>query len=222
MGVLEASVRPDSATDRQIAAFVGWLQRLVPTEERVGREGTESTGDPTRPADRAGLAALRRSLGRRPGEIPEACRYVDPLLPRWARGDAEEAFYLVAGLFGWHPEHRPGKDLGGSFAELAAAQRAAGIEPAGLERRFVALLDAHRDDLAEHLRHAVGLLRTNGVPLDYARLLSDVLRWEHPDRFVRRRWARSFWSRDPAGGEAAEADPPAFAAPGPPSRTRAD
>lgn len=206
MSASEAPIRRESATDRQIAAFVDWLQRLAPSEERAAggaADDADGTGKTPRSGNRAALAALRRSVGREPGEVVEACRYVDPLLPPWTTGKAEEAFYLVAGLFGWHPTNRTGKDLGGSFAELAAAQRAAGLEPAGVERRFVALLDADREDLPQHLRHAVSLLRTNGIPLDFARLLRDVLSWDHPDRFVRRRWARSFWSRDPGTGEAA-------------------
>lgn len=159
--------------------------------------------------DRAALAALRRGVGRAPGEVVEMCRYVDPRLPATARWDEEATYYLVAALFGWHPSHRPGKNLGGALAELAAAQRQKGNEPAGIERRIIALLDAHRDDLPTHLRHAVGLLRSAELPLDYALLLRHVDQWDHPQRFVQREWARAFWGRAAApGGEAVAGDSP--------------
>jgi CRISPR system Cascade subunit CasB len=71
----------------------------------------------------------------------------------------------------------------------------------GVERRFVALLAADRDDVDAHLRAAVGLLRQHDVPVNWLQLLRDLGAWERPDRDVQRRWARSFWgstSPDPS------------------------
>jgi CRISPR system Cascade subunit CasB len=39
----------------------------------------------------------------------------------------------------------------------------------------------------------VGLLRQHDVPVNWLQLLRDLGDWEHPDREVQRRWARSFW-----------------------------
>ena len=70
----------------------------------------------------------------------------------------------------------------------------------GVERRFVALLNSDEEDLPGRLRHAVGLLKSKDIPVDWRQLLSDLLRWEYADRQVHRRWSRDFW----AGGQALE------------------
>lgn len=77
---------------------------------------------------------------------------------------------------------------------LATRSRGEGGEP-GVERRFVALLNCHRDDLPAHLRHAVGLLKSKEIPVDWAELLHDILRWDSESRSVQRAWARAFWGR---------------------------
>jgi CRISPR system Cascade subunit CasB len=144
--------------------------------------------------DRAALAALRRSLGKSPGEATEAHRYVLPFNPATRE---ESAYYLVGGLFALHPQswHRDEGDrnltnLGASFARLGSE-----VESKSIEKRFVALLNCHADDLAERLRHAIGLLGSKKIPVDWAQLLKDLRNWNHPDRFVQLSWARAFWVR---------------------------
>ena len=63
------------------------------------------------------------------------------------------------------------------------------------------LLSAHPDDLGDYLRQAVSLLKSKDVPVNWQRLLKDVLAWkrrdERPRLKVQKRWARNFWrSRD--------------------------
>jgi CRISPR system Cascade subunit CasB len=144
--------------------------------------------------DRAALAALRRSLGKSPGEAAEAHRYVLPFNPAtWE----ESAYYLVGGLFALHPQSwrrdegdRNLTNLGVSFARLGSE-----VESKSIEKRFVALLNCHEDDIAEHLRHAIGLLGSKEIPVDWVQLLKDLRNWNHPDRFVQLSWARAFWGR---------------------------
>jgi CRISPR system Cascade subunit CasB len=50
--------------------------------------------------DRAALAALRRSLGKSPGEASEAHRYVLRFNPPVRE---EETYYLIGALFALHP-----------------------------------------------------------------------------------------------------------------------
>jgi CRISPR system Cascade subunit CasB len=138
--------------------------------------------------DRAALARLRRGLGRDPGTVAGVHPLVQPWLPRGLGPRREDAFYLVASLFAAHPAPGGVGDLGAAFARLAA-----GRDSAGPERRLTALLDAHPDDLPRHLRHAVSLLAADAVPVDWRRLLADLLAWGHPGRRVQRAWARSFW-----------------------------
>lgn len=145
--------------------------------------------------DRAALAALRRGLGKRPGEAAEMHPYVVPWLPPDAMPGQEETYYLIASLFAWHPtgwpagaHPREATNLGASFARLA--QRA---ESGSLEGRFVALLNCHQEDLPAHLRRAVGLLKSKEIPVDWAQLLSDVRSWGWESRSVQLEWARAFW-----------------------------
>ncbi len=150
--------------------------------------------------DRAALACLRRSLGKSPGEAAETHRYVLRFNPeQWD----EWAYYLIAGLFAMHPESwRKTEDdkrltnLGASFAWLKSK-----TDSDSIEKRFVALLDCHADDLADHLRHAVSLLRSKEIPVDWLQLLRDLRNWNHEDRFVQRGWARAFWGGNQADNE---------------------
>jgi CRISPR system Cascade subunit CasB len=162
-------------------------------EERFA-EYVEYLKELERNEDRAALAALRRSLGKSPGEAAEAHRYILPFNPTtWE----ESAYYLVGGLFALHPQSwrrdagdRSWTNLGASFARLRSQ-----VDSKSIEKRFVALLNCHEDDLAEHLRHAIGLLRSKEIPIDWVELLKDLCNWNHEDRFVQLNWARAFWGR---------------------------
>ena len=161
--------------------------------------------------NRAALAALRRGLSQQPGSVAEMHRYVVPWLPRDPR--REDAFYLAASLFATHPVSweaggNERTNLGASFARLAAQ------DPAGesTEKRFASLLNSHSDDLPQHLRHAVTLLKSKSVPIDYAQLLHDIQSWGWESRAAQREWARAFWGRDterPADNEAPASEPAA-------------
>jgi CRISPR system Cascade subunit CasB len=152
-------------------------------------------------------------VGKAPGEAAETFPHVVPRLPRAVSPADEWAYYLVAGLFAWHPQRWLGEEAGSRpslGASLARLRRQTQSDSA--ERTTVALLNSHRDDLAERLRRAVALLRSHDVPVDWAQLLRDLLRWHLPSREVQRRWARDFWGtpspedeqrQAPAGANAA-------------------
>lgn len=159
--------------------------------------------------ERGKLAALRRGLGKRPGEAPEMHPIVLTLMPREVSEWEEANWYRVASLFALHPhdwapaEGARGHDLGASFAALRRK-----LDSPSVERRFVALLNSHQDDLDTHLRTAVSLLASHEIAIDYAQLLRDLNYWGHPERRVQRSWARSFWrgaaaDEQPAGHEQA-------------------
>lgn len=138
---------------------------------------------------------------------------------------SEHCFYLVAALFAfyqtgearasWHHEEAllPNPDrrnFGASFLALEKAQagdapqtEGAGKERAkNLERRFTSLLVSQRADLPQRLRHAVSLLKSENVPIDWVQLLTDLQAWRRAEvvtyrigggASVQRRWAKSFW-----------------------------
>jgi CRISPR system Cascade subunit CasB len=136
--------------------------------------------------DRGALAALRRGLGKPPGTAAEMFPYVAPLLGREPYPARERAAYLVASLFGSHPASAHG---GQPFTDaLARTDRSESYE-----RRIVRLLGSDAEDIGDQLRHCVAFLRAQGVPVDWAQLLRDLENWDHPDRWVQRRWAKAYW-----------------------------
>lgn len=138
--------------------------------------------------DRGALAALRRGLGRPPGTVASMYPYVVPWLPESRRN--ESIYYLVASLFAYHPATADEGNMGSHFAST----RKSDTDTTALERRFTALLAAHPDDLATHLRQAVSFLRSKEVPVNWHRLFHDLQHWAYDDRPVQKQWARAFWA----------------------------
>lgn len=153
------------ATADLIDRFVGYLEGLARKE------------------DRGALAKLRRGAGKRPGSAVDALPLVVPFLP--ADPWQADAFFTVSALFGLHPEPGGRGTMGDVFRQLGEHESA--------QKRFVALLNSHEDELREHLRHAVTLARSKDVPINYRQLLRDLTNWTHPDRFVQLEWARAYW-----------------------------
>jgi CRISPR system Cascade subunit CasB len=154
--------------DETQSKFIGYLLSIA-------KEGKE---------DRGALADLRSGLGKEPGKMARVHKYVVPFLPKETFND--RWYYLTATLFGAFPQHRKGNSLAAAFGLLRQ-------KSGSMDARFVALLNAHPDDLGDHLRHAISLLKASELPLDWFRLFDDVLRWDHPDGHVQLRWARDFY-----------------------------
>lgn len=144
--------------------------------------------------DRGALADLRSGLGKEPGKMARVHKYVVPYLPKIS--DNDRWYYVTATLFGLFPKHRKGYSLGAAFHPLAFPPK----EPKkdSMEARFVALLNAHPDDLDGHLRHVIRLLESAkpAQPFDWFRFFQDLLQWDHPDGHVQLRWARDFYKGD--------------------------
>ena len=178
-----------------ITPFIASLERLVSANR-----------------DNATLAKLRRGLSDHAAERDIwVYQHLHGASPR-----QEEPAALVGSLFAlWHQggrgyESNPPRSLGGSFKALADTERRhAGLKPGdsipNVERRFAVLLDSHPDDLPVRLRHAVSLLRSKDVPIDWSQLLRDRLAWKRENRPVQRRWARDFWTGR-ASDQSADAD----------------
>jgi CRISPR system Cascade subunit CasB len=150
------------------------------------------------PEHLAALAGLRRGLGKEPGDDTTPFRYIADCLDQCT--DTEFAWaYRVSALCAWHQGFWPWDTRAFWRSNLGASMYQVKSIVAGdsVERRFNALLNCHADDLPVHLRHAIGLLRSNDVPVDWVQLVVDVLDWQGDDREVQRRWARSFWRSQP-------------------------
>lgn len=154
--------------------------------------------------DRGRLAALRRGLLLEPHQFYELYRVVPaPFLEGIGRAETERRL-MIATLFASHPcsftpeqlAERP-RNLGESLRELARHQRTPGDAenelPEPLKRRMDAVLAAREEDLFDHLRHLIRLLKSKEIPVDWDQLLRDLRRWSLEERPVQWWWSRSFY-----------------------------
>jgi CRISPR system Cascade subunit CasB len=173
---------PQPEPEVWIRPFIAELKRLLGGDLNRREAGT--------------LAKLRRGLTEHPGERD-----------LWVYGhlggaapEHEEPAALVGSLFAlWHQGGRVGPQrlpdsFGSSYGRLRADSGSESVE-----KRFATLIDSHPDDLAVRLRHAVALLRSKDIPINWEQLLRDLLWWGAEKRPVQRRWARDFWTRHVAG-----------------------
>ncbi len=140
--------------------------------------------------DRGALAALRRGLGNPPGTTVEMFRFVEPFLQEKRSIQKENAYYLIAALFALHPKTTDTGNIGKHMAAIADEN-----SREALDRRFVALLSSHTDDLPRYLRQAISLLKSKDIPVNWNQLLRDLQGWGSPERWVQKSWARAFWGR---------------------------
>lgn len=160
--------------ERSVEPFIAALERLA------------------RMDDRAALSALRRSLSE--DATAQAYPYVVPFFPRERTPWLESTYLLVAGLFALHPICGE-SSLGAALRRVREATGSTSVE-----QRFVALLDAHPEDLGTHLRHALSLVRSKEIAIDWHDLLRTLRHWN--EDWARRRWASDFWgSIAPEEGE---------------------
>lgn len=167
--------------------------RFIDSLERFAGKGDAGDYDPRR-QNSAALARLRRGLGREPMECSEMLSYVMPFLPEVGKRDH---YFLVASIFAHHPptDRHTGLSLGAAIH--AVWQERDRID--SIEKRFVALLNAHGDELPHHLRQIIGLVNAQQrpTPLDYRKLLQHLAHWDNPSRWVQMEWARDFWGHKP-------------------------
>lgn len=135
--------------------------------------------------DRAALARLRRAL--EPSGAVQAYRYIHEALEG---ANDLESYTVIAATFGHNPRHEYGYDysIGSVCAKLADKES----EDAA-ERRFNAMLSAERDRLAIDIIGVAKRAQRRELPIDYARLLSDIQAWDDPTRKVQLSWARDFY-----------------------------
>jgi len=138
--------------------------------------------------DAGGRARLKRNAGRPLAESRDALGLFYALLPQGVPAGQEETYFLVATLY-------PLADSGG-HGDLGVSLRVARKETnaKGLDRRVEILLDADESQLPFRLRQTIRFLQSNRVRVDWPRLLEDLLYWNHPERRVQKRWARSYFS----------------------------
>jgi CRISPR type I-E-associated protein CasB/Cse2 len=135
-------------------------------------------------------ARLKRNAGNTLAEARQAgLGLFYRILPHGVYHNQEETYFLVATLYPLAEDGKTG-NLGGA---LRLAQDVKNKE--GLNRRVEILLDADETQIPFRLRQAVQFLYSNRIPVNWGRLLNDMLYWNHEKRFVQQQWARSFFAR---------------------------
>lgn len=153
-----------------MSGFIDWLEKMNGKDSRV-------------------RAVLRRSLAFDPGCFPSAYPYVEPLVKDVDNSWRREMHYLVAGLWAMHwREGLSGVPM--SIGKSSASYlRASGST--STERRFIALLNADRDQIPYRLRQMVALLKEYSI--DFDALLSGLLYWNDDRKRTQNQWARDFY-----------------------------
>jgi CRISPR system Cascade subunit CasB len=157
------------------------------------------------------LAALRSGLGREPVSVPALWPFytceVDDRLALGGRVSHEQAAeHAALALFGLHqqgqdnPMHRREVTLGKALRVLRHSGK---FSEEAVDARVAAAVAATSvPALLMRLRGLVTQLRTIHQPVDYDRLLEDILRWHYPEarQRVRRGWGLGYhaWAQPKA------------------------
>ena len=146
------------------------------------------------------LSALRRGIGREPGEVAAMWRFYTRLNENGFVNRVLRAEHITLGLFGIHQQgeemcvHNGKTRLGTAMAQL----RRDGYSSEAIDRRFVAAATANDIyEVAVHLGSLVRLLKTL-VPtqrLNYTQLFKDLANWQDPNNIdrVRRQWGADYY-----------------------------
>ena len=193
--------------------FINYLDSLGP-------ENQKKTYDPAKQNKRAVLAHLRRGLEKPPGTAMEMLPYVIPHLEklpadlsRSQREKIEHSYFLVGSLVGlypkatWKSEDKGRNNVGKSLWLFDRELKRGNPNPSkdernpSLEKRFVGLLNSNEEDLPNHLRQIISLLKSKEIPINWLRLLKDTQGWSHDEKYVQRNWAKEFWGNNNTGNE---------------------
>lgn len=150
---------------------------------------------------RAELAQLRKAVPSSPGDVP-AIWHLTSIQVSPSAGDAptceEIAVHTALTLYAVHqqsrsePMHVRDQGLGNAARALVGT---GADENDSLRARFNALVTSSTiSELRHHLKTFSSLLRAKGIPLDYALLASDLVRFQTPGgaSAMRLTWAREF------------------------------
>lgn len=158
------------------------------------------------------LERLRRHVDDRGMMANLRCVLVDnkkhrawPVLNRIGVNVTNDVDAFVAGLFATHPEETQSGNFGATCKVIEISRgdrRSDDNKLTPTERRFQHLLSAEKgDELYKRLTRLVLMAKSQGVPVNYEQLATDVRFWT--DR-TKTEWAAAFWT--PGAEPAAEED----------------
>jgi CRISPR system Cascade subunit CasB len=138
---------------------------------------------------RAELAEIRRAASE-PENNFQMLKVIGRFLPYDVSVNNITIYKQIACLFAIHQEHTEKEYFNfGRTCQIRWRSLVTGKD--SFEARFAALLNSHQDDL---FRHIMTIFRQlNDIKINYDLLLNDVMKWGHPNKFVQKSWAKSFW-----------------------------
>jgi CRISPR type I-E-associated protein CasB/Cse2 len=102
----------------------------------------------------------------------------------------EDIYYLIAGLFAFHPRNIGRGNMGHHFRLMGPY---GSVQEKLTEKYFVRLLSSGIDNLPMQMQKAVGLFKNNHIWVNWNELFVDLLHWDAADQQVQRKWANAFW-----------------------------
>lgn len=129
-----------------------------------------------------------------------------PALNRLGVAIDDNVSAFVAGLFAIHPEETSTGNFGTtckSIEQRRGDKRSDDNKLTPTERRFQHVLIAETgDELNDRVLRMVLMARSQGVPVNYARLETDLRFWSLRDR-TKTEWATAFWAQEASQTEEA-------------------
>lgn len=149
------------------------------------------------------MANLRHGIGKKPGELSELWgmifdRIPDELTGRKEASDAEWAVYTALTLYALHQQ---GSDVNMNQKDISVGRAAANLvkneddTKRVLNRLNLVATAVSPEDLAYHLRGLVQLLKSEDIPLDYARLAKELYQFHNNESAssIKLSWGRDFY-----------------------------
>lgn len=109
----------------------------------------------------------------------------------------ENACFLVSTLYGHNKYYESNIDFGQTLRKTKNTKGSPGID-----NRLSVLLNSSFDsytgdgDFPYRLTQLVKIANSNGIGIDWEILLSDIINWSRPSKFVQKKWAKSYFSED--------------------------
>ena len=158
-------------------------------------------------SSKADLANLRRAVGKKPGSVPEIWGLTIGGLPerftsKNLNPNREEwTVHIALTLFSLHQQsadklmHSKGKEysLGNSVRKLVKTNE----DESRVKRRFDSVsTSSDIEELSNHLRGLIQILKTDSISLDYTSLTEDIYLFQNPEMKdkVKLKWGRDYYS----------------------------
>lgn len=144
-------------------------------------------------------AALRRAAGEMLADS-RGVLWMYRLLQRHTRDEYDnfERYFFTATLLALDKDavkasafNETNADLGASLAKLGQK-----FSQEAVERRVNVLLDSRFDsgEMGFRMPQMIKMLTAADISIHWPKLLSDLLSWDHPEKYVQKRWAAHFFA----------------------------